>query len=179
MQSSSINVIVGSRNPVKINAAHKALSQLFSHQKVNCTGIHAPSGVARQPMTLAETRLGAINRASYCRNNTEADFYIAIEGGVDVLEDGPVTFAYVAILDNDTRSITCSAQLPLPKYVYQGLLDEEELGDVMDKMFNTNNIKQKEGAIGLLTKNLVTRETCYTQAVIMAMAPFLNKSLYE
>lgn len=179
MQSTPINVIVGSRNPVKINAAQKAISQLFPHQKVNCTGIYAPSGVAKQPMTLAETRLGAINRACYCRKNTEADFYVAMEGGVDVLEDGPVTFAYIAILDKDDRSVSCSAHLPLPRSVYQALLDEVELGHVMDKMFNTNNIRQKEGAIGLLTKNLVTRESCYNQATLMAMAPFINKGLYE
>lgn len=179
MQSNSINVIVGSQNPVKINAMQKTMALLFPNHKIHCTGIHAPSGVDDQPMTAAETRLGAINRAYYCRQETEADFYVAMEGGVDVFEDGPATFAYVAILNQKQESISCSARLPLPKKVYQALLDGEELGMVMDKLFNTQNIKQKGGAIGLLTRNHATRESTYTQALLLAMAPFINKELYE
>ena len=48
----------------------------------------------------------------------------------------------------------------------------------MDRLFKTNNIKHKGGAIGLLTNGLETRESNYTQALILAMAPFLNPELY-
>lgn len=49
----------------------------------------------------------------------------------------------------------------------------------MDKAFNTQNIKLKGGAIGLLTNNHATRESTYTQALTLAMAPFLHPALYK
>jgi non-canonical (house-cleaning) NTP pyrophosphatase len=48
----------------------------------------------------------------------------------------------------------------------------------MDRLFNTSNVKQKEGAIGLLTHGLATRESVYKQAIILAMAPFIHPNLY-
>ncbi len=62
------------------------------------------------------------------------------------------------------------------------LLDQlqqgKELGDVMDTMFEQNNIKQKGGAIGLLTQNKLSRSSVYHQALILAMIPFLNPDLF-
>ena len=175
-----INIIVGSTNPVKINAAKNAISQYFPSSTIHCQGMHAPSQVAEQPMTEAETKLGAINRAKYCQQQAEpADFYVAMEGGVDQFEHGPATFAYMAIISHETLSVGRSANLPLPEKVYAALAAGEELGHVMDRMFSTQNIKQKGGAIGLLTQGLATRESIYTQALLLAMTPFINAELFN
>jgi inosine/xanthosine triphosphatase len=179
MQNASITIIVGSQNPVKINAAKHAIQQIFNLSTVECRGVSAPSGVAEQPMDSAETRLGAINRVNYCKAHYTADYYVAIEGGVDQFADGPATFAYVVIADNTRMSVGRSAMLPLPLSVYQALLAGEELGPVMDRLFNTQNIKQKGGAIGLLTGGIATRQSNYTQALILALAPFLHQALYS
>jgi inosine/xanthosine triphosphatase len=173
-------ISVGSKNPVKVNAAKVAFSQYFPDHNIICQGIHAPSLVADQPMTEADTKLGAINRAQYCQaQQQDADFHIAMEGGVDNFDHGPATFAYMAILHKQQLSVGRSALLPLPLKVYQALEQGEELGHVMDRLFNTNNIKQKGGAIGLLTQGLATRESIYTQAIILAMAPFINADIFS
>lgn len=174
-----LTVIVGSQNPVKINAAKSAFSQVFSHHDIKCESVSAPSGVADQPMTTLATREGAINRVQYCQQHSHADFYIAIEGGVDCFDDGPATFAYIVIADKKSMSVGRSASLPLPKVIYQALERGEELGDVMDRLFKTDNVKQKQGAIGLLTNGHSTRESIYTQAIILALAPLLNPDLYN
>ncbi|SEO92642.1 inosine/xanthosine triphosphatase [Luteibacter sp. UNC138MFCol5.1] len=176
--TSPIRVIVGSRNPVKIGAVHNALAPLFPGRLVRCEGMHAPSGVPDQPMTAAETREGALNRMNFCRQHAEADFHVALEGGVDVTQDGPGTFGYVAIAHGSDVSVGCSAWLPLPLAVYEALLEGDELGDVMDRLFGTVNIKQQGGAIGLVTNGHATRESAYTQAMVLAMAPFLHPELY-
>ncbi|MFV7785749.1 MULTISPECIES: inosine/xanthosine triphosphatase [Shewanella] len=181
---STISITVGSTNPVKIGAARQALSLLFPDAEIRCQGIHAPSGVAPQPMTDEETREGAINRARYCaqmgqeNEQLKADLYIAMEGGVDLFDHGAATYAYMAIIHNNELSIGRSAQLPLPGKVYQALVAGEELGDVMDRLFNTVNIKQKGGAIGLFTQGRASRESVYTQAIVLAMAPILNPELF-
>ncbi|MGL4835787.1 MAG: inosine/xanthosine triphosphatase [Shewanella sp.] len=183
MQQNIIKIIVGSTNPVKINAATKAMAQLFPESQLHATGMEAPSGVAAQPMTDTETRLGAINRVRYCQqyhreHQQQADYYVAMEGGVDHFEFGPATFAYIAIGHQQQLAIGRSAMLPLPTQVYRALEAGEELGHVMDRLFNTVNIKQKGGAIGLLTHGHATRESIYTQGIILAMAPLLNPQFY-
>ena len=144
--------------------------------------MHAPSGVPDQPLTSEDTRIGAENRVKYIQaqdENSEADFYVAMEGGVDLFSYGPATFAYLAIANHEKLSIGRTAILPLPSLVYEALVAGEELGDVMDRLFKTENIKQKGGAIGLLTQGQATRESVYTQGILLALAPFLNEELFS
>lgn len=178
MKNEVIKVIVGSRNPVKVNAVFSALSTMLEGVTVECQGVDAPSLVNDQPMTSEETRLGAINRVRYCQQHHQADYFVAIEGGVDNFSYGPATFAYIVIANNCKESIGRSAILPLPPVVYQALLAGEELGHVMDRLFNTHNIKQRGGAIGQLTHGAATREGNYTEALLLAMAPFMHPELY-
>ncbi|GIU07145.1 MULTISPECIES: inosine/xanthosine triphosphatase [unclassified Shewanella] len=173
-----ISIIVGSKNPVKVGAAQSALATLFPGSQIDCKGVDAPSLVAEQPMSEAETKQGAINRVKYCQDAYQADYYIAMEGGVDLFDYGPATFAYIAIAHKEQLSLGRGAQLPLPMSVYQALTQDQELGHVMDSMFNTVNIKQKGGAIALLTEGHATRQSNYTQAIILAMAPMLHPQLY-
>jgi inosine/xanthosine triphosphatase len=129
-------------------------------------------------MTAEETRRGALNRVDYLRGRGGADLYIALEGGIEVTEDGPYTFAYVVIADATRVSVGRSAAMPLPPRVHAALTPQAELGAVMDRLFNTHNSKQQGGAIGLLTRGQATRESAYTQALVLAMAPFLHPEIY-
>lgn len=175
----TLTVLVGSKNPVKVEAARSTLQALFPEQQIECQGISAPSGVPDQPMTAEQTRLGAVNRVEYCKAKQQADYYVAMEGGVDEFEYGPCTFAYVVIASADTVSVGRSAILPLPQQIFDALKQGEELGTVMDRLFDTTNIKQKGGAIGLLTNGLETRGSAYQQAMTLAMARFLHPALYK
>ncbi|WP_448555401.1 inosine/xanthosine triphosphatase [Thalassotalea montiporae] len=183
MTTNKLNLIIGSKNPVKVNAAKAAFQSYFPEHDIIVTSVDAPSGVAEQPMTEAETLLGAKNRVLHCQQEfgDSADYYIAIEGGVNHYHYGPAAFAYVVISSAETNqeAIGLSAQLPLPEGVYQALQQGEELGDVIDKLFNTHNAKQKSGAMGLFTNGLVTRQSTYQQAMILALAKIANANLYQ
>ncbi|OFC71636.1 inosine/xanthosine triphosphatase [Alteromonas confluentis] len=175
--------IVGSKNPVKLNAARSSLSLSLDLPALEAIGMNVPSGVPEQPMNSAETRQGAINRVKACiaqadETSREQDWFIAIEGGVDMFEDGPATFAFVAIYHKNQWSVGRSANLPLPPSVFSALQAGEELGPLMDKLFNTDNIKQKGGAIGLLTNHLATRQSVYELAILLAMAKFNHPNLF-
>lgn len=178
MIDKAIKVVVGSTNPVKVAAVATAFKTLFSASEIEVEGIDAPSHVADQPMTADETREGAENRVRYCQLHSRANYFVAIEGGVDLFTYGPATFAYVVIADHQRISVGRSAILPLPPSIYAALLEGQELGDVMDNLFNTDNIKQKGGAIGLLTNGHASRESNYTQATMLALVPFLHPQLY-
>lgn len=94
---------------------------LFPEYQIETLSMDAPSGVPAQPMTDSDTRQGAVNRVNYCQRHTEADYYFAMEGGVDHFEFGPATFAYIAIAHQQRLSIGRGALLPLPMQVYQAL----------------------------------------------------------
>lgn len=174
----SLTILVGSKNPVKVAAAKAVFTRYFPDYNIDCQGLHAPSDVPDQPIGEDETRLGAENRVRYLQQHHTADFYCAMEGGAAEFSYGPATFAYVVIANNTRMSVGRSCNLPLPRSFYQALLDGEELGNVMDAAFNTTNIKQQGGAIGLLTHHQATRESTYTQALTLAMAPFNFPELY-
>lgn len=175
----NLKVVVASQNPIKVAAATQAFSRVFSSKVVEVESISVPSGVPDQPMNLEETRLGAHNRVLAAQEAIEADYYIAYEGGVDVFEDGPKTFAIICITNKVDMSFGQSATLPLPIKVYSKLLEGEELGTAMDNLFGTINIKQKGGAIGQLTQGLETRASAYESATILALCRYTFAELYE
>jgi non-canonical (house-cleaning) NTP pyrophosphatase len=53
-----------------------------------------------------------------------------------------------------------------------------ELGDADDAVFGRSNSKQANGAVGILTGNVIDRAELYEQAVVLALIPFKNPELY-
>ncbi|EJG1852086.1 inosine/xanthosine triphosphatase [Vibrio parahaemolyticus] len=164
-------VVIASLNPAKINAVKSAFQSAFPQQAFEFVGISVPSEVADQPMTNEETHRGALNRVKNAKvEMPTADFYVGLEAGIE----GNVTFAWMVIESDTHRGESRSAILMLPPEVLAQLADANELGDVMDKVFGTENVKQKGGAISLLTQNQLTRSSVYHQALILALIPFTN-----
>ncbi|MDF3126737.1 inosine/xanthosine triphosphatase [Rheinheimera sp. 1928-s] len=164
---------VASANPAKIKAVASAFAELFPDETLDVQGVAVPSGVAAQPMSSDETLLGAMNRVAELASFS-ADFRVAIEAGLD----GDFTFAWMVIEHQGKIGKARSASLMLPPAALAQLKAGKELGDVMDTMFEQNNIKQKGGAIALLTHNKLSRSSVYHQALILAMIPFLNPDLF-
>lgn len=164
---------VASANPAKIAAVESAFAAVFPEQTLEVEGIAVPSGVADQPMSSEETLTGAMNRIAALALY-QADFRVAIEAGLD----GEFTFAWMVIEHQGRIGKARSASLMLPPLALAKLQQGQELGDVMDQMFQQHNIKQKGGAIALLTQHKLSRSSVYHQALILAMIPFLNPQLF-
>ncbi len=172
-------VAIASHNPVKIRAAEQALSQSFADRQWLSRPHAVPSGVADQPMTEAETRDGALNRlANLKAMEPRADYFVAFEGGYDRLDGIPCTFAYVAVCDGRRTLVGRSAALPLPTRIARRLEAGEELGPVMDEEFQQHNIKQRGGAIGILTGGLQDRAGIYHDTLLLLLAPYRYPELY-
>jgi non-canonical (house-cleaning) NTP pyrophosphatase len=61
------------------------------------------------------------------------------------------------------------------KNVVQG---RKELGFVIDEVTGGRDIRSKQGAWGVLSRDLVTRSMSFELALIAAFAPFYNPKLY-
>jgi inosine/xanthosine triphosphatase len=172
-----MRIAIGSTNPVKCNAARAVLSALYLDAEFTC--IDAPSGVSVQPWDDVEARTGAFNRARSALAHTGADLAIGLEGGVQETEFGLMTTAWCALVDAQGRvgmGGNCCTRLPdrVAECVRQG----DELGTAMDKLVNGHNTKRQNGAIGILTNNLETRQSAYEMIIRLALAPFLNPDWY-
>lgn len=98
-----------------------------------------------------------------------------MEGGIDVIDETLLAFAWIAVRAADGRAGEArSATLPLPDAVRRLVETGMELGDASDRVFDTVNSKQGGGAFGLLTDGLLTRESIYSQTLVLALLPLLN-----
>lgn len=164
-------VIVASLNPAKIKAVESAFVEVFPSQKFVFIGTSVDSGVSDQPMSSLETKLGAQNRVANAKKAIpKADYYVGLEAGIE----GNATFAWMLIEGQGLHGESRSSSLMLPPKVLKLIEQGQELGDAMDTVYGTTNIKQKGGAIGILTHNLLSRSKVYHQALILALIPFTN-----
>lgn len=174
-----MKIIVASQNPVKIQAAWLGFKRFYAGEPIEIQGISVPSGVSRQPLTDEETLLGATIRAQQAaKMNPQSDFWVGIEGGINKIQDEVAAFAWVVILSKNQNGRGRTSTFFLPEKITELIRQGYELGEADDQVFGRQNSKQENGAVGLLTGNIIDRCALYEQAVIMALIPFKNPDLY-
>jgi len=173
-------VIVASKNPVKIDAVKSGFNKMFPDDTIQCTGKNVPTGVDEQPKSDKETFQGAMNRAMNARQEfPEADYWVGVEGGISIEENDQMNaFAWVVVLSEDQIGKGKTGMFYLPKPIATLIKEGKELGVADDIVFGKTNSKQKQGAVGLLTGEVINRAGYYTEAVILALIPFKNPQLY-
>jgi inosine/xanthosine triphosphatase len=169
-------VLIASRNPVKINATKKAFKEVFT-DRFEFKGVSVDSLVSDQPMSNDETLKGATNRLQNIKH-LEADYLVSIEGGVDLLDNNYEAFAWIVISDKNKIGKAKTASFALPLKISKLIKEGYELGDADDMVFKRSNSKQQNGAVGILTNNLIDRTEYYVHAIILALIPFTNSKLY-
>jgi inosine/xanthosine triphosphatase len=175
-----MRIIVGSKNPAKIAAVKQAFAKTFPETEFQIEGYSVNSGVSDQPMDDHETLLGAGNRAESCRKEVpDADFWIGLEGGCQFDGEDLEAFAWMVIKSDSIEGKARTSTFILPPAVAELVKGGMELGHADDLVFKRNNSKQKNGAVGILTKDLIDRSSYYEQALILALIPFINKEIYK
>lgn len=172
-------IIVSSTNPVKIEATRLGFERMFPEEQFTVQGISVPSGVSHQPVGDAETLAGAMNRASAARVQTpQADYWVGIEGGVEKEDTALQAYARIVVLGKDKTGVSRTGYFPLPPRISELVEQGIELGVADDMVFARSNSKQGNGAIGILTNDVIDRTGFYEHAVILALVPFRNPDLY-
>jgi inosine/xanthosine triphosphatase len=172
-----MRVIVGSRNPTKIEGTRLAFQQYF--EDVEVEGIDAPSGVSSQPFN-EDTVKGAIRRAigSY---GDDFDFSVGIEAGLFSLKNtltGYVDFQVAAVFDGRKVSIGFGPGFEYPFEVITEVKGGKEVGEVMERISGIRDLGKKFGAVYYLSRGVISRTELSRIAVTMALIPWLNRGLY-
>ncbi len=173
-------IVVGSKNQLKIDAAVDGFRKMFPEELCEGFGISAASGVNDQPMGEEETYMGALNRAQNAlKEMPEADFGVGIEGGIEERNGELMSYAWIVVCSKEGRvGKGRSGAFVLPPPVAELVRQGKELGDADDIVFGKTNSKQANGAVGLLTGDVLVRRSFYTDAAVLAWIPFKNKKLY-
>ena len=171
-------VAVGSKNPAKVSAVEEVFKEVFGAE-VEVLGFSVDTVVSKQPLN-EETVVGAHNRAKRAFEVGDADYGVGIEGGLVELGGRWYSLGFVAIIDRSGEVGTgASGWFECPKIVLDEIWKGRELADVMDEVSGTRDSRSELGAIGILTKNRVTRKDLYAHGVYMALVPFINRELWR
>jgi inosine/xanthosine triphosphatase len=109
----------------------------------------------------------------------EADYWVGVEGGVEADEREMSAFAWIVVESaSGTTGKARSGTFLLPPIVSDLVRRGVELGEADDRVFGRTNSKQGNGAIGLLTDDVIDRVALYEHALILALVPFKNPHLY-
>lgn len=158
--------IIGSMNQAKVEATQKVVKEHYPHAIVHARP--SDSGVSAQPIGDTETITGAINRAQEVRTKAPNVIGIGLEGGVRKLGNALYICNWGALETPEGQLITAGgAQIPLPSVIAKEIENGKELGPVIDQYFNQNQLRQREGAMGMFTAGAITRVELFTHILHM------------
>ena len=189
-----ILVAVGSTRRPKLNAVWEGLTvfgpQLNPDAQFEVVGVEVASSVGHTPLSRAELMAGARGRAEALvrlkRERNEAwRYFVGLEGGLDVIEEDGQRLVFLEnwayVTDETGRGYYGqSGSILLPAPLAAEVLDRGvELAAAIDAYAGGHDIRDAQGAWGVLTRNLITRQDAFRVAVINAFAPFFNAALYR
>jgi non-canonical (house-cleaning) NTP pyrophosphatase len=141
------------------------------------------------PLTDWQLMEGARERALAVRDSLhsrrlEADIYVGLEGGFHSISIGGEWHTFLrgwAYATNGERSAFGAApSISVPQEIVKSVVQgRRELGVVMDEITGARDVRSKQGAWGVLSRDLVTRSMSFELALIAAFAPFYNPKFYS
>ena len=173
-------VVIASENPVKTEAVRGGFKRMFPNITFDFSSVTVPSGVKEQPFSDEETLLGALTRADNARKeHQEGDYWIGIEGGVKDWNTELLAFAWIVVKSHDLTGKGRTGTFTLPLAVAELIRGGVELGEADDIVFSRLNSKLDNGAVGILTRDVINRKRLYEEGVILSLIQFKNKLLYS
>ncbi len=176
-----MKILIGTKNPTKIEGAKRAFGHYFEDFEIE--GVSVNSEVSDEPLN-NEIYLGATNRIKglikYAKeNDIHADYYIAIESGITNLLGDWLLLNIATIEDNNgNKSIGSSAGFPVAEKYLDEIINTD-LGKVMDKIFNEDDLRSRKGGISILTRDVISRYDQTEDAFVMALTKFINGDLWK
>ena len=185
-------VAVGTTRPPKLAAVREALSLIGSCIGTGISfgieGVEVPSGVRHTPLTREKTMAGARQRAEALvaiarERNERWKYFIGLEGGIDTVASNGSRMVFLEnwayVTDGIRGAYGQSGAILLPEALATSVVDEgSELAQAIDAFTGSTGIRDGQGAWGVLTAGLITRQDAFRIALLNAFAPFINPAVY-
>lgn len=192
-----MRIAIGSTREPKVEAVKEAWGVFATRilddpdEKIAFSSYDVSNGAApKMPLTVADLMEGARSRAENLmfqlkREKTEADFYVGLEGGFNVIgHEGPRRQAFLEswafVSDGYKGFFGHGGGLYVPSSIADPVIDRGiELGIVMDRVTHQSQVGNKQGSWGILTRDILTRQHSFVIALIAAFAPFYHPEAYR
>jgi len=186
-------IALGSDRAAKIMAVRAAIARIAEIDSGwrDATVVARPVQTSAPAMPLTDWQLmsGARERALVVRDllikqRLETDLYVGLEGGfhsISVEGEWHTFLRGWAYATNGNRgSFGMSPSITVPEAIVKDVISgKRELGIVIDEVAGVRDVRSKQGAWGILSRDLLTRSMSFEAALIAAFAPFYNRKLYE
>jgi inosine/xanthosine triphosphatase len=184
---------VGSANPAKLAAVRASIERISSlvpaWSAIEIIGRDVETGVPAMPLTDEDLMSGARTRALGVREvlageNTGADLCVGLEGGFHParIEGECITFlkGWAYVTDGIHGSFGASPSIEVPAAIVWSVVDGgRELAEVIDETAGEHDVRSRQGAWGVLSRDLFTRAMSFEVALVAAFAPFYNSEMYD
>jgi inosine/xanthosine triphosphatase len=188
-----ILIAVGSTRRPKLNAVTEAVHAFAPawspSAQFEITGVDVDSGVSHTPSTCGELMRGARQRAEalirLAADKREAwAYFVGLEGGLDVLPENGGRRAFLEswayATDGSVGYYGRSGAVEIPEALAHEVLENQvELSIAIDRFAGAVGIRDAQGAWGVLSNNLITRQEAFRIAVLASFAPFYNGKMYR
>jgi inosine/xanthosine triphosphatase len=189
----TFHIAVGSTRRPKLNAVKEAavsIAPLLGEGAVlDVAGYEVESGVNHTPSSREELMQGARQRVEALQKNLGAqgqgaDYFIGLEGGLDIVTENGVRRVFleswVYVSDGQRGHFGCSGSIELPQALAEEVQSRgTELAAAIDRFAGAVGIRDGQGAWGVLSRNLISRQESFRLAVVAAFAPFYNAKMYR
>ena len=186
-------IALGSDRAAKIMAVRAAIARIAEIDSGwrDATVVARPVQTSAPAMPLTDWQLmsGARERALVVRDllikqRLETDLYVGLEGGFHSIsvEGEWHTFlrGWAYATDGKRGSFGMSPSITVPEAIVKDVISgKRELGIVIDEVAGARDVRSKQGAWGILSRDLLTRSMSFEAALIAAFAPFYNRKLYD
>ena len=185
-------IALGSERAAKIMAVRASIARVaevdsrWRDATVVARGVE--TSAPAMPLTDWELMSGARERALAVRSllieqKLETDLYVGLEGGFHSIsvESEWHTFlrGWAYVTDGVTGSFGMSPSIAVPPAIVKSVIEgRQELGLVIDEVAGARDVRSRQGAWGVLSRDLLTRSMSFEAALIAAFAPFYNRELY-
>lgn len=193
MATENIIVAVGSKRGPKLKAVSEAIeafaAMLTPGASFEVAGREVETGVGHTPSSRDELMKGARTRAQGLLALARTDganwkYFVGLEGGLDVVIADGVRRVFLeswAFVTDGTRGyFGRSGGVEIPEGLAREVLENGiELSAAIDTFAGAVGIRDAQGAWGVLSGNLISRQEAFRVAVVAAFAPFYNRRMYE
>src|SRR5205814_9235484 len=111
--------------------------------------------------------------------------FVGLEGGLDVVHEAGgarrvLLESWAYVIGGAEGFYGCSGGIEVPAALAREVLENGvELSVAIDRFAGAVGIRDAQGAWGVLSNNLITRQEAFRVAVIAAFAPFYNAKMYH
>ena len=193
----TLTIAIGSKRGPKVNAVREALDTLSAcfpaGTQFDIVPVEVESGVSHTPASREELMRGARQRAEallqVARQRAASwHYFVGLEGGLDVVQGADAvgrslrrvfleSWAYVG--DGQRGYYGRSGGIEIPEALAHEVLENGvELAHAIDRFAGAVGIRDAQGAWGVLSGNVISRQEAFRVAVIAAFAPFYNAKMY-